>query len=241
MVTSRFTRNYHSTGSTVRWDVQSMKKANSPRSSEQSSDNKPHPTCHMHAMSDGLVFVESLPEELRCPFHLGVLDDPVVGSCGHSFCKTCIELAPHPENFSDNDDEFLTQSQQLSKLLIEDGMRCPICNQDIVTPLFPNHIITAIISQLRVYCRFRNCDNPEDGCRAQVPLGSLATHEGSCLFAKKSGKKQNRKNNLHTLQNLLLLLNGSINFLKLIAILLHTRIKFNYVIATSTLTIIMEN
>lgn len=46
-------------------------------------------------MEDGdWSFVDPVPEELRCPLHLGVLRDPVVVSCGHSFCKECISFNP---------------------------------------------------------------------------------------------------------------------------------------------------
>ena len=109
-----------------------------------------------------VVFVDPLPEELRCPFHRGVFKDPHVSSCGHTFCKACLHL--------DSDD-------------VDEMGNCPICMTALVRPFYPNYALVAIISHLRVYCKYRKDEGI--GCSAIVTMGELTIHEESCEFASK--------------------------------------------------------
>jgi len=112
-------------------------------------DAEPH---HQGApnLRDGrdVELVEEPPQELECPFHNGLLQDPVVGPCGHSFCSSCVSL------------------RELSSGQLE----CPLCSEPIVSPLYSNSVATAMISKLQVRCRVH-------GCREIVPLGQLAVHQ----------------------------------------------------------------
>lgn len=110
-----------------------------------------------------VVFVDPLPEELRCPFHRGIFEEPQVGLCGHSFCKLCLHL---------EDDSEIT---------------CPICMTNLSKPFFPNLAIEAVISHLRVYCR--NRDPEKISCQAIVTLGELPVHEQTCEFSPKGDIK----------------------------------------------------
>jgi len=76
-------------------------------------------------------FVDPLPEELRCPFHRGILQDPVVASCGHSFCQTCLQGG--------------------------DEQSCPICMSTLSPPFFPNYGLLAVISHTTVQCNLPHC------------------------------------------------------------------------------------
>ena len=39
------------------------------------------------AAREQFAFVQPLSDFLRCPLHGGVLRDPVIARCGHSFCR----------------------------------------------------------------------------------------------------------------------------------------------------------
>ena len=97
-----------------------------------------------------LDFVGKVPEETKCPYHGGLLQDPVVGPCGHSFCKTCVDSE------------------------MDDVMECPLCSEPVKEPLYPNNFAIAVISQLQVRCHF----SPE--CHEVIPLGELAIHRQTC-------------------------------------------------------------
>ena len=115
-----------------------------------------------------LLFVDPLPEELRCPFHQGVLQDPVVAKCGHSFCRTCLHAdEPRPE-----EEEVLEQE-------------CPICTAMLSGPFFPNHVLVAVIGHLKVHCPSYLASS-RSGCRVVVPLGELSLHLETCTFSDHS-------------------------------------------------------
>lgn len=52
---------------------------------------EPATSCsHATSSSDPIVFVDRVPPTLVCPLHMGVLSDPVLCICGHTFCRQCI-------------------------------------------------------------------------------------------------------------------------------------------------------
>lgn len=79
---------------------------------------------------DELPLVKPLPTELKCPIHNGILQDPVINKCGHSFCRTCI--------YKDKD-----------KALQQE---CPTCTDIIEEPLYANVLATGVISRLKISC-----------------------------------------------------------------------------------------
>lgn len=114
-----------------------------------------------------VVFVDQLPEELRCPFHRGVFEDPQVAQCGHTFCRRCVPI-----------DENLGET-----------VSCPVCLANLTGIFFPNLALEAIISHLRVYCKNRKEDT---GCQTVIPLGELPIHEQGCEFSPKEDCSQSK-------------------------------------------------
>lgn len=99
-----------------------------------------------------LDFVKEIPEEVKCSYHGGILQDPVVGQCGHSFCRSCVEAS-------------------LQEL---DVVECPLCSEPISHPLYPNNLAIAVISKIKVRCHFSK------ECQQIIPLGELSVHKNSC-------------------------------------------------------------
>jgi len=115
---------------------------------------------------DDLDFVSPLAEEVKCPFHGGILQDPVIGPCGHSFCKTCLQM---PATLNEND-----------------IFECPLCLEPLSEPFYPNNFAIAVISKLLVRCHLR----PD--CGAIIHLGELAIHKSICN-AEQDNKLSPRK------------------------------------------------
>jgi hypothetical protein len=110
---------------------------------------------------NNLEFLVPLADEFKCPVCLSLMSEPKVTSCGHHFCRVCIDpvkQGPCPE--------------------------CPICNE----PEF--NMITAKklekrIKALQIYCVYR-----EKGCAWTGELVSLDDHlEQDCsIVSEVSGK-----------------------------------------------------
>ena len=134
---------------------------------------------------NNLEFLVPLTDELKCPVCLSLMNEPKVTSCGHHFCRVCIEPVkqePNPE--------------------------CPICNE----PEF--NMITAKglekrIKALQIYCIYR-----EKGCNWTGELASLDDHfkqacstvsEVSCKFESLGCKEKvlERELDAHISDNLL--------------------------------------
>lgn len=97
--------------------------------------------------SEHFTLIRPLPEEYKCPYHGGLLQDPVVSPCGHSFCKVCVD---------------------------EGKQVCPLCDEPIGYPLYPNNFAAATISQLEVKCNY------SPNCNKIVKLGELSIHRERC-------------------------------------------------------------
>lgn len=134
---------------------------------------------------NNLEFLVPLADEFKCPVCLSLMNEPKVTSCGHHFCRVCIEPVkqePNPE--------------------------CPICSE----PEF--NMITAKglekkIKTLQIYCVYR-----EKGCHWMGELASLDDHleqdcsivsEVSCKFESLGCKEKVTERDLdaHVSNNLL--------------------------------------
>ncbi|KAL2919657.1 E3 ubiquitin-protein ligase traf7 [Polyrhizophydium stewartii] len=105
------------------------------------------------------VFVQQPSASLLCPICQDVYTDPVITSgCHHSFCAACIAQSLTFES------------------------HCPLCRGRLqASDLHPNLALAGLISELLVFCRFR-----DDGCTQQIRLESLQSHIDQCPFAPRS-------------------------------------------------------
>lgn len=87
-------------------------------------------------------FVEDVSSSLRCPIHRGLFTKPVIASCGHTFCQSCIL-------------SYLDNTSQEPE--------CPIDHSSLNESgcLIPNLAVEGQIQDLYVYCNsaLKNVDN----------------------------------------------------------------------------------
>ena len=130
----------------------------SPSKLVEDSDTaaSPRPLGNQQAleMEDVIEFVEPLPNDLQCPLCLEFLKEPTLTSCGHHFCRECIDCA-------------VTRSHV-----------CPLCN-DQGFQTFLNKEKQRVIGTLKIYCKRKS-----QGCEWVGELGRLEHHldveEGDC-------------------------------------------------------------
>jgi len=114
-------------------------------------------------------FVEDVSTSLRCPIHKGLFNKPVIASCGHTFCQSCIL------SFLDNSEE----------------PECPIDHSSLKESgcLIPNLAVEGQIQDLYVYCKYslKMVDNTmvvdPAACNKKVRLSNWQEHEENCDFA----------------------------------------------------------
>ena len=111
-----------------------------------------------------IEFVDPLPKDFECSLCLQYLKQPTLTSCGHHFCKECIDRVV----------ERLTKLKQVPV--------CPLCKDQNFQMLIDKSTERKI-SSLRVYCFKKS-----QGCGWEGELGSLNHHmdlkEGNCAFVE---------------------------------------------------------
>eukprot|EP00117_Sycon_ciliatum_P044375 scpid79394/ scgid32025/ TNF receptor-associated factor 5 len=100
------------------------------------------------------VFIDPVPESLQCPICRKALRAPVQTTCGHRFCKTCIDpiIASSGKN------------------------QCPV-DRETVQETFPDNHCKREVLSLEVYC-----DSCSHGCEWRGPLRDLKDHIGICKY-----------------------------------------------------------
>ena len=102
-------------------------------------------------------FEEEVNSDLLCPFCRGVLESPVLGKCGHLYCKPCLERA-------------------LSKRLGE----CPVCQVDLSSSKAsePEEELVKKLGELSLHCKHH-----KSGCEAMMTCNTVETHMAKeCQF-----------------------------------------------------------
>ena len=111
-----------------------------------------------------IEFVDPLPKDFECSLCLQYLKQPTLTSCGHHFCKECI-------------DRVVERSRKLKQVPV-----CPLCKEQEFQMLIDKKTERKI-SSLRVYC----LKKPQ-GCGWEGELGSLNHHmdlkDGDCAFVE---------------------------------------------------------
>jgi len=118
---------------------------------------------------DEVVFVADPFGPLLCRIHGGVMRDPVIAKCGHSFCRQCI-------------------SKKISTI-----GKCPVDEINLGdSDLWPNLALAEQIGDLQVYCKYHK-PNPRnksetngftnEGCKAILKLKDRAKHEMECDYS----------------------------------------------------------
>eukprot|EP01116_Phalansterium_solitarium_P009772 TRINITY_DN24072_c0_g1_i1.p1 TRINITY_DN24072_c0_g1~~TRINITY_DN24072_c0_g1_i1.p1 ORF type:complete len:167 (+),score=24.02 TRINITY_DN24072_c0_g1_i1:409-909(+) len=128
-------------------------------------------------MGDDDPNFKNLPQELICPLHIGVLRNPVITYCGHSFCKSCIDQA------------------------IDSRPMCPLDRKELHKhQLYPNLLAKSLIDEQEIFCKYGSSDADSQpppsstyesdaplldpvGCRARVTFGRRHAHFAECPFA----------------------------------------------------------
>lgn len=103
------------------------------------------------------LFVDKeLDEAYICGICRDVLQDPVITTCEHLFCKDCIE-------------------RWLAFKLLPQEKICPYDRQPITTTQLkqPPRPLLNLLQKLKLHCKF-------DGCKVITNLGQILTHENIC-------------------------------------------------------------
>jgi len=101
--------------------------------------------------------MKSFDPKYLCTFCGNVLRDPVQTSCGHRYCKSCVE-----------------------PLLRSSPSRCLVDNEEITEKkIFEDKFARREILSLPVQCA-----NQCDGCDWTGELGQLEDHEAQCPYTK---------------------------------------------------------
>ena len=111
-----------------------------------------------------VVFAEPPPADLKCSICLELFKDPLITSCGHTFCSRCVfeGLAP--------------------------SAACAVCREPLdMDELSPNLLAKSLVGEQRIHCRYGCAWTEEvgwvvdsDGCDEVLQLGNRAAHEEDC-------------------------------------------------------------
>ena len=106
---------------------------------------------------NNIEFMAPLADEFKCPLCLSLMNEPQLTTCGHHFCKSCIEPL----------------------LKRQPGSECPVCNENRFDSM-TDKAFERKIKALKVFCPER-----EDGCEWTGELVSLEHHlENQCGFVR---------------------------------------------------------
>ncbi|EDO48236.1 predicted protein [Nematostella vectensis] len=101
-------------------------------------------------------FLDPVEDDFKCGICFGVLEDPLVTTCGHVFCSQC-----------------------LVHWIAENGT-CPLtCEQLAIDDLKKIPPLTRLISLLNI-----RCCNFQRGCPAILRIESIQTHQRKCQYAE---------------------------------------------------------
>lgn len=101
-------------------------------------------------------FLEPVDDELKCGICFGVLEDPLVTTCGHVYCSQC-----------------------LVQWIAENGT-CPLtCEQLAIDDLKKIGPLTHLVSKLNIRCGYY-----QRGCQAILKIESLQAHQHKCQYVK---------------------------------------------------------
>ena len=101
------------------------------------------------------TFIDDPPEDLRCPICLHVLTDPCQTSCGHRFCRECIEAVKKTSNAI-----------------------CPIDRIAIEGGVFQDNAAKMQIRRLKIHCPYK-----VKGCEWTGDLSDKSTHLRNCIYS----------------------------------------------------------
>ena len=104
-------------------------------------------------------FEGDVNESLICPYCAKVLEKPVAGPCGHTFCGAC-----------------------LKKALTKRRTDCPVCDRELGQQAEAvkeaSEELVQQLEQLTIHC-----DNRKIGCETVLPLGKLTDHtDTECAY-----------------------------------------------------------
>lgn len=112
-------------------------------------------------------FQGEVEEDLICPFCNKVLQEPVAGKCGHTFCKECL-------------DKYLARRRE----------ECPVCQADLSKVTGAQEELVGKLEKLSLHCT-----NHESGCDAILDYYKLTEHlDTECILRSVSCRHKNCPN-----------------------------------------------
>eukprot|EP01132_Coremiostelium_polycephalum_P007932 gene7932-9758_t len=180
--------------------------------SNHSNDNISHHSNFIHDI-DFSLFVQPPQSALICPIHNGLLVQPFIAKCGHTFCKNCIlNRSSSPGGGSSTSSSSTTSSSSSSinifhnnnnntnnnnNRIVNDNnnntfkMECPLDKSLLFeNDFFQNLALVSQINDLMIYCRNGIKKNSSgewvpdsSGCQLKVKLSQRFEHEKQCDFA----------------------------------------------------------
>ena len=121
----------------------------------------------MSSLDPSLYFPSvTLDDSMICNICKGILDNPFVTPCHHSFCRNCLDLCfqiKYPVIYSLDDIDVLDDKQ----------IDCPYCRQPInYVDVLPNLELFTSIDNIKVFC--------PDSCGAIIQIKDLDLHKSQC-------------------------------------------------------------
>lgn len=110
---------------------------------------------------------QKMAANCRCQIGGGVLNNPVISSCGHNFCHLCIQNS------------------------LDEEPKCPICREDLaLNQLIPSINVEKLIEMLEIKCKHHNFECPWVGETSKFPehLNNCEFTPGRCKFCSKDFK-----------------------------------------------------
>ncbi|KAI1294943.1 E3 ubiquitin-protein ligase NRDP1 [Halotydeus destructor] len=108
---------------------------------------------------DTIRFVDlnpDLEEEFTCVICCGIIREPVVTQCGHTFCRNCVTR------------------------WIKTERNCPVCRKPCSKLCKPPVIIKNLLGRMKI-----RCEHEDKGCTEIMTLDSLRHHLKICDFRPK--------------------------------------------------------
>ncbi|GAM26669.1 hypothetical protein SAMD00019534_098440 [Acytostelium subglobosum LB1] len=98
------------------------------------------------------LFIDNVIQHLVCPIGKGIIEDPVITPCGHTFCRSCLLN------------------------LLNTRRQCPTCKIPVThKQLIPNYLVLDILADQTV-----RCDHHNDGCQWTGKWSLLSDHLRQC-------------------------------------------------------------
>jgi len=146
-----------------------------------------------------LLFVTPPSDSLLCTIHQGLLVDPVIAPCGHTFCRACVEaevaISRRGSSISNASSPVVLKRTSSSRPTSGGGSggksTCPVDGMALdADKVIPNLAVADQLLEVPVRCKYgiKRLENgtleaDPEGCPEVVALGARRQHESACHYA----------------------------------------------------------